>query len=93
MDIDNLEVDLGGQGHRSKVKVTRSKNVISGLLLQGRALHMVLKNWSEHGHGILMTLRSTLEVKVKGQGHKVKKCDFRPHSTVLQAVELSILIM
>ncbi len=28
MEIDNLEVDPGGQGHRSKVKVNRSKNVI-----------------------------------------------------------------
>ena len=34
MDMDDLEVDPVGQGHRSNVKVTRSKNVISGLILQ-----------------------------------------------------------
>ena len=32
MDVDEPKVDLEGQGHRSKVKVTRSKNVISGLI-------------------------------------------------------------
>ncbi len=31
MDVDDPKVDLKGQGDRSKVKVTRSKNVISGL--------------------------------------------------------------
>ena len=34
MHMDDLEVDPEGQGHRSKVKVTRSKNVISGPILQ-----------------------------------------------------------
>ena len=34
MNMDDLEVDPGGQGHRSKVKVTGSKNVILGLILQ-----------------------------------------------------------
>ncbi len=46
----NLEVDPGGQDHRSKVKVTRSKNVISCLILQERDLHMVIK----FGLGIYM---------------------------------------
>ncbi len=32
MDMDVPNVDLEGQGHRSKVKVTRSKNIISGLV-------------------------------------------------------------
>ncbi len=32
MDVDDSKVDLEGQGHRSKVKVTRSKNVITGLI-------------------------------------------------------------
>ena len=27
MDMDDPKVDLEGQGHRSKVKVTRSKNI------------------------------------------------------------------
>ncbi len=30
IDVDDPKVDLDGQGHRSKVKVTRSKNIISG---------------------------------------------------------------
>ena len=30
MDMDDLEVDLEGQGHRSKVKVTRLKNMSLG---------------------------------------------------------------
>ncbi len=30
MDVGDPKVDFEGQGHRSKVKVTRSKNVISG---------------------------------------------------------------
>ncbi len=30
MDVNDPKVDLEGQGHRSKVKVTRSKNVILG---------------------------------------------------------------
>ncbi len=30
MDVDDLKVDTEGQDHRLKVKVTRSKNVISG---------------------------------------------------------------
>ncbi len=34
MHMDDLEVDPEGQGHRSKVKVIRSKNVISGPILQ-----------------------------------------------------------
>ncbi len=29
MDWNDCKVDLEGQGHRSKVKVTRSKNVFS----------------------------------------------------------------
>ncbi len=33
MEVDDPEVDLEGQGHRSNVKVTRSKNMISGLIL------------------------------------------------------------
>ena len=32
MDVHDAKVDLEGQGHRSKIKVTRSKNVISGLI-------------------------------------------------------------
>ncbi len=43
MEIDNLEVNPEGQDHRSKVKVTRSKNVIAGHILQVTAWHMVLK--------------------------------------------------
>ncbi len=30
--------------------------------------------------------RSTLKVKVIGQGHEVKKCYFRSHSTTLQVI-------
>ena len=30
MDVDDPNVDVEGQGHRSKVKVTRWKNIISG---------------------------------------------------------------
>ena len=33
MDVDGPNVDLGGQGRRSKVKVTRLKNVILDLIL------------------------------------------------------------
>ncbi len=32
MDLYDPKVDLKGQGHRSKVTITRSKNIISGLL-------------------------------------------------------------
>ena len=32
MDGDDSKVDLEGQGHRSKVKVTKSKNIILGLV-------------------------------------------------------------
>ncbi len=34
MNMDDSKVDVKGQGHRSKVKVTRSKNKISGVILQ-----------------------------------------------------------
>ena len=34
MDLNDPNVDLEGQGHRSKVKATRLKNVISGLIFQ-----------------------------------------------------------
>ena len=34
MGVGDPEVDLEGQGHRSKVKVTRSKNVILGVIWQ-----------------------------------------------------------
>ncbi len=34
MDVDDPKVDFKGQGHKSKVKVTRSKNVILHLTLQ-----------------------------------------------------------
>ena len=32
MDVDDPKVDLEGQGHMSNVKVTRSRNVISGII-------------------------------------------------------------
>ena len=32
MGVGDPKVDLEGQGHRSKVKVTRSKNVILGVI-------------------------------------------------------------
>ena len=32
MDVDDPKDDLEGQGHRSKVKVTKSKNITSGLV-------------------------------------------------------------
>ncbi len=32
MDVDDPKADPEGQGHRSKVKATRSKNVISGVI-------------------------------------------------------------
>ncbi len=34
MDVDDPEVDLKGRGHRSKIKVTSSKNVILRLISQ-----------------------------------------------------------
>ena len=34
MDVDDPKVDHGSQGHRSKVKVIRSKTDISSLILQ-----------------------------------------------------------
>ncbi len=43
MDLDDPKVDLEGQGHRSKVKVTRSKNVIWGLT--GNV-------WGQGSHGL-----------------------------------------
>ena len=32
IDMDDPRIDLAGQGHRSKVKVARSKNIIPGLI-------------------------------------------------------------
>ena len=73
MDVDDPNVDLKGQGHRSKVKVTRSKNMISGPIrppymhsLRSRVTWVKVKGHMGQGR------RSTLKVKVKGQGHQVK---------------------
>ncbi len=71
MEVDDPKVDLEGQGHRSKVKVTRSKSVISGPIgapywysLRSRVTWVKIKGHIGQGQ------RSTL--KVKGQGHQVK---------------------
>ncbi len=54
IDVDDPWIDPGGQGHRSKVNVTRSKNTISGLILQ-----------YDHGQDHMgRGLRSTFKVKV-----------------------------
>ncbi len=73
MDVDDSNVELEGQGHRSKVKVTRSKKMISGLIrppyrqsLRSRVKWVKVKGHMGQGR------RSTSKVKVKGQGHLVK---------------------
>ncbi len=63
MGMDDLEVDPEGQGHRSKVKVIWSKNVISGLIFQARVWHTILK----FGLGMDM---DDLEVDPRGQGQR-----------------------
>ena len=60
MDFDDPKVDLEAQGHRSKVKVTRSKNMISGPIGQSYITVNVLGQGSHES-------RSTVTwVKVKG---------------------------
>ncbi len=39
VDLDLRQVGIVGQGRRSKVKVTRSENVISRLLLEGNSVY------------------------------------------------------
>ena len=43
--MDDPKVDLEGQGHRSKVKVTRSKKVISGTSQGVHAVQGPLDAW------------------------------------------------
>ncbi len=67
MDIDDPKVFLEGQGHRSKVKVTRSKNVILTILqvifeVKG---HM---GQGQRSHGS----RSKVNLEGQGQCHQVK---------------------
>ena len=87
MDVDDPNVDLEGQGHRSKVKVTRSKKhdfrshlptlqaifEVKGHMGQGQRLH-----------------GSRSKVDLEGQGQRSsspdQKCDFRSHLTVLQVM-------
>ncbi len=77
MGINNLEVDVEGQGHRSKVKVTRSKNVISGLISPGMVWHIALK----FGLGMDVNMDYLL-VGPGGQGQRLRSLgqihDFRP---------------
>ena len=40
MDVDGPKVDLEGQGHRSNVKVTRSKNGISLTFYPGNRIFL-----------------------------------------------------
>ncbi len=73
IDMDDPKVDLEGQGHRLKVKVTRSKTVFPGLSrpscrLSLRSIVTQVKVKSHMGRG----QRSTLKLKVKGQGQQVK---------------------
>ncbi len=67
MDTDDPKVDLEGQGHRSKVKVTRSKfffrSHLTGLQVMINLSLRSRVTWvKDKGHG----QRSTLKVKVKG---------------------------
>ena len=66
MDVDDPKDDLKGQGHRSKVKVTRSKKVISGPIrppyrysLRSRVTWVKVKGHIGQGQ------KSNLKVKVK----------------------------
>ncbi len=79
--MDDPNVDLEGQGHRSKVK----KNMISGPIrppyrqsLRSRVTWVKVKGHMGQGQ------RSTLKVKVKG--HQVKNVILMSHLTVIQVM-------
>ena len=75
--MDDLKVDLEGQGHRSKVKVTNLKIILDILkIICQEPFHLgspnLVRAW------VWMTLRSTLKFKVIGQrsGHWVVMTQF-----------------
>ena len=49
MNVDNPKVDLKGQGHTSKVKVTKSKNVILVSLDSLSSLIVIVKGFLGQG--------------------------------------------
>ncbi len=63
MDRDDPKVDFEGQGHRSKVKVIRIKNVISGNILQSYRLCV-------HGKRSSGSRSNITWVKVKSHGSR-----------------------
>ena len=69
MDVDNPNVDLECQGHRSKVKVTRSKK--HGFRSHSTTLQVIFEvkghmSQGQRSHG------SRSKVDLEGQGHQVK---------------------
>ena len=56
--MDDPKVDLKGQCHRSKVKVTRSENVILAPLDSPASLVAIVKGFLSQGHGSRANLMS-----------------------------------
>ena len=75
MEMDNLEVIPGGQGHRSKVKATRYKKRDFRSHFTGKGLTRDPQIWSRYWHGwpLGRPWRSRSKVKIT----RSKKRDFR----------------
>ena len=74
--MNDLVVNHGGRGHRSKVKVTRSKNVISDQrsLVKNHISGTVQVSVPDQGINV-----DDLKVNLKGQDDKLKLKADRPH--------------
>ena len=85
MEVDDPNVDLEGQGHRSKVKVTRSKE--HDVRSHSTTLQAIFFVKGHMGQG-QKSHGSRSMVNLEGQGQRSRspgqKCDFRSHLTVLQ---------
>ena len=87
MDVDDPNVDLKGQGHRSKVKVSRSKK--HDFRSHSTTLQALFEVKGHMGQG-QRSHGSRSKVDLEGQGQRSRspgqKCDFRSHLTVLQVM-------
>ncbi len=87
MDVDDPNVDLEGQGHRSKVKITRSKK--HDLRSHSTTLQALFEVKGHMGQG-QRSHGSRSKVDLESQGQRSRspgqKCDFTSHLTVLQVM-------
>ncbi len=87
MDVNSSKVDVEGQGHRSKVKVTRSKK---GYFRSNLPVLQVIFEVKGHMGQCQKSYGSRSKVDLEGLSQRSRspsqKCNFRSHLTDLQVM-------